>query len=84
MGGISCQIIVRSLVRFSAVPTNPSQQHDFEAQVRKCYANPTIADAVANEPDGRWKNICATLKKPSPLSKADLDILWEGLEAYTY
>jgi hypothetical protein len=84
MGGASCQIIIRSLVRFSAVPTSPGQQHEFEAQIRKCYANPTIAEAVALEPDGRWKKICETLAKTSPLSMGDLTILWEGLDEYIY
>lgn len=84
MGGAACQIIIRSLVRFSAVPTTPHEQKDFEAQVRKCYANPTISEAVALEVDGRWRKICDTLKKPSPLSLADLTVLWEGLDEYVY
>lgn len=84
MGGVSCAIIIRSLVRFKAVPTNPAEQKEFEAQIRKCYANPTIADAVALEPDGRWKKICETLAKTSPLSTSDLTVLWEGLDEYIY
>lgn len=82
MGGVVCQIIVRSIVRTQSVPTNPAQHPEFEAQLRKCYANPEIARSVADEPDGRWKNVCAALSKPSPLSVTDLGTLWSALEEY--
>ena len=83
MGGAVCRIIIQSVVRAKAVPTNPAQHPEFEAQLRKCYANPVIAESVGTEIDGRWKGICTALAKPSPLSVVDLTTLWSGLEEYT-
>lgn len=83
MGGIPCRLIINAIVRAKAVPTHPADHPEFEAQLRKCYANPEIARAVTDEADGRWMSICTTLAKSSPLSVADLTVLWNGLAEYT-
>lgn len=82
MGGIPCRIIINAIVRAKAVPANPAQHPEFEAQLRKCYASPEIARAITDEADGRWMNICTTLAKSSPLPVSDLTILWNGLSEY--
>ena len=81
MGGTACVIIINSLVRYEEVPKSHRQRVELEEQLRQCYSNPTIADAVAQEPNA--KTLWETLEKEH-LEATDLAVLLTGLHEYKY
>jgi len=80
MGGAPCLIIIQALVRYKTVPKSDKDRKEMEAQLRSCYANPTIADA-AGEDEIKAMQICETLEK-THLSPEDLQFLRNALPAY--
>jgi hypothetical protein len=81
MGGAACSIIIHALVRFNAVPTDPTQLPAFDEQMRKCLANDTIAQSVVNDTD-KADQVCDILEKPA-FTQADRTFLWNILAAYS-
>lgn len=83
MGGSACQIIIHANVRFDAVPAGHAQKQELEAQLRECYANPTIAQAVVDEKGDEGAEDLWNILKKAHLSADDLDELLHGLPQYT-
>jgi hypothetical protein len=49
MGGLPCLVDARATLRFTAVPTEPTQLAAFDAQVRELYGHPGINQSVVND-----------------------------------
>lgn len=62
MGGVVCQILVKSRLQFTAVPTHPNQIPVFDAQMRDIHFNPEYAQSIVNDTDDA-KAVCAILEK---------------------
>jgi hypothetical protein len=80
MGGSACVLIIHALVRYEEVPAKPHEQVELESQLRQCYANPTIAAAVA-EDEAKAIEMYEVLEKHH-LTPIDLKRLLGGLDAY--
>jgi hypothetical protein len=81
MGGGGCILIIHAIVRYKTVPTGHDQRRELEAQLRKCYSNPTIAAAV--EVDEEKTEHLWTILAKEHLTVEDLDELLHGLPQYS-
>jgi len=79
MSGAACAVVIHSLVRSKTVPPHGRQQRELERQLRECYANPIIAEAVAATGIDTAMAVWETLEKEH-LSEADLTFLLTGLD----
>ena len=64
MGGIVCQMIVKSKLSFTAVPTEPSDIQLFDNQMRDIHFNTEYSQSVINETEYA-EAIVTILSKPS-------------------
>lgn len=79
MSGSACSVVIHSLVRFKTVPPHVAQQKDLEDQLRECYANPIIAEAIAATGIDTARAVWETLEKHH-LAETDLAFLLTGLD----
>lgn len=79
MSGSACAVIIHSLVRRKTVPQGAGAQMTLEEQLRSCYANPIIAEAVAATGLDTARAVWETLEKHN-LSETDLAFLLTGLD----
>jgi hypothetical protein len=82
MGGAPCIIIIHALVRFKAIPTDPTQLPAFDAQMRQCLATDTIAQSVANDNDSDTTTKVWNILEKDQFNDADRVALWNVLSAY--
>lgn len=79
MSGAACAVIIHSLVRRKTVPNGVPAQNQLEDQLRQCYANPIIAEAVADHGIDAARAVWETLEKHN-LNETDLAFLLTGLD----
>lgn len=79
MSGPACAVVIHALVRRKTVPNSVVQQNHLEDQLRECYANPVIAEAVAALGIDTARAVWETLAKHN-LADSDLNFLLTGLD----
>jgi len=62
MGGVVCQILVKSTLQFTSVPTDTAQLIAFDEQMRKIHYNTEYAQSIVNDTDDA-QAVCAILQK---------------------
>lgn len=81
MGGLVCAIPKHAILRFDGIPEGHNKLKEFDSQLRRCFEQPQIVEAVANT--GRGEEAYHILEKQEWGSK-DRSDLYEILNQAVY
>lgn len=80
MSGLICHSIRVATLQYSAVPTEPAQIVQFDRELRSLFANPVIAQSLADDPSNPLPQAILILEKPS-WSIGDRTTLYDMVES---